>query len=44
MMQTAPIAPSAPASVAVVAPAELKLLSAPCDQSQAAGTSTPIKK
>src|SRR5947208_301309 len=44
MMNSAPIAPSAPATVAHVAPPWLKPPSAPCDASVATGASTPIRK
>src|SRR5688572_3053694 len=44
MMKTAPIAPSAPANVAVAVPIGLKLRISPCDVSTPAGTSTPIRK
>ena len=44
MMNTAPIAPSAPASVAVAVPVALKLRSSPWETSATTGTTTPIRK
>src|SRR5258708_22844529 len=44
MMHAAPIAPSAPAIVAVMSPVALKFDRPPCAESAATGTSTPIRK
>ena len=44
MMHTAPMAPSAPAPVAHMAPAVEKPLSSPWDESAATGTRTAMRK
>src|SRR5256885_1518571 len=44
MMQAAPMAPSAPATVAVTSPVLLKFDRPPCADSAATGTRTPIRK